>query len=90
MRLLDRFRKSKLAVQKEDQPIITPYQETILQEYEVKFKPTLASIEFDNYIKIEQPATFGSVSNIPTPVVNYLVAENGNFLITENNSNLIV
>ena len=90
MGLLDKFRKSRFAVQTEDDPTVTPYQQTVLQEYAVRFKPTLDSAQFDSFIRIEQPSTFGATPIAPAVAVNYLVTENSNYLMTENNNNLIV
>lgn len=88
MGLLDRFKKSRFAVQTEDQPAVTPYRQTVLQEYAVRFKATLGSAQFDSFTRIEQPSTFGATP-IPVSAINYLVTENSNFLMTENNDNLI-
>lgn len=90
MGLLEKFRKSRFAVQTEDDPTVTPYQRTILQEYAVRFKATLDSAQFDSYTRIEQASTYGVTPIPPAVAVNYLVTENSNFLMTENNNNLIV
>lgn len=90
MGLLDKFKKSKLGVQTEDNPSVTPYQQTVLQEYAVRFKSTLDSSQFDSYTRIEQVATFGGSPLPPVYAADYLVTENSNFLMTENNNNLII
>lgn len=89
MGLLEKFRKSRFGAQTENQPTTPPYQQTVLQEYAVRFRSTLDSAQFDSFTRIEQPGTFGT-RPIPVVAADYLVTENSNYLMTENNDNLII
>ena len=88
MGLLNRFKKSNLAAQTDKKPTLTPYQQTVLQEYAVRFTPTLDSAGFDSYVKIEG-SSYGAPIPPSPPPIEFLVTENNNFLMTENNNNLI-
>lgn len=94
MNLLDLLRGSKYKVNTPNGNKPIPYQDSIIKMRNVKFPPNLSpGSGFDDYIRfIETGAVAGSPSPTPIPpaVIDYLVTENNNLLMTENDNNLIV
>ena len=93
MSLLDLFRRSRLKLNTPNGNKPAPYQDTVPQMRNVRFPANISSApSSDGYVRIEQAGIVpGVVGPPPTPViVDYLVTENSNFLMTENDNNLIV
>lgn len=89
MSLLDLFRKSKLKVNTPDGNKPAPYQDSVVQMRNVKFPSNISpGAVFEQYIRYEET---GAVAGTPDPVelTVYMVAENDDFLLTEDDNNLI-
>lgn len=91
MNLLDLFRKSRLRTPTPNgnRPTTT-YQDSVVKASNVRFPPNISpGANFDQYVRYEET---GAVPGSPAPVqvTYYMVAENDDFLMTENDDNLIV
>jgi len=91
MNLLDLFRKSRLKVNTPNgnRPATT-YQDSVVKARNVRFPPNISpGAGFDEYIRYEET---GAVPGSPAPVLltEYLVTETSDFLMTENDDNLVV
>jgi hypothetical protein len=90
MSLLDLFRKSRLKINTPNGNKPTPYQDSVVEMRNVKFPSNISpGAIFEQYIRYEET---GAVAGTPDPVelTYYMVAENEDFLMTENDDNLIV
>lgn len=90
MSLLDLFRKSKLKINTPTGDKPTPYQDSLVQMRNIKFPPNISpGAVFEDYVRFEET---GAVPGSPAPVqlTYYMVAENEDFLMAENDDNLIV
>lgn len=89
MNLLDLFRKSRLKINTPDGNKPTPYQDGIIKLRNIKFPANISpGTNFDQYIRYEET---GAVAGSPAPVevTYYMVTEIDEFLMTENDDNLI-
>jgi hypothetical protein len=89
MSLLDLFRKSRLKINTPNGNKPAPYQDSVAKARNVRFPPTISpGTGFDDYIRYEET---GAVAGTPDPVelTIYMVTENDDFLMTEDNNNLI-
>ena len=90
MNLLDLFRKSRLRTPTANgnRPSTT-YEDSVVKARNVRFPPNISpGANFDQYVSEETGAVPGSPA--PVQVTYYMVAENDDFLITENDNNLII
>lgn len=89
MSLLDLFRKSRLKINTPDGNKPSPYQDSVVKMRNVKFPSNISpgSI-FEEYIRYEET---GAVPGSPSPVevTYYMVTEIDDFLMTEDDNNLI-
>lgn len=91
MNLLELFRRSRLRTPTPNgnRPQTT-YQDSIVNARNVRFPPNISPESgFDQYVRFEET---GAVPGSPDPVevTYYMVAENEDFLMTENDNNLII
>ena len=91
MNLLDLFRKSRLRTPTPNgnRPATT-YQDSVAKARNVRFPPNISrEASFDQYVRFEET---GAVPGSPAPVqlTYYMVTEIDDFLMTENDNNLIV
>lgn len=90
MNLLDLFRRSRLKINTPNGNRPTTYQDTIPQMRNVRFRPNISpESSFDQYVRFEGTGTVPGGPD-PVEVTYYMVAENDDFLMTENDNNLIV
>lgn len=89
MSLLDLFRRSRLKTNTPNGNKPTTYQDGVVQMRNVKFPSNISpGTTFDQYIRYEET---GAVAGSPNPVevTYYMVSELDDFLMTENDNNLI-
>lgn len=90
MNILDLFRNSRLKINTPSGNRPSTYQDNIVRARNVRFPPNISpGAVFQEYIRYEET---GAVPGSPAPVevTYYMVAENEDFLMTENDNNLII
>ena len=90
MNLLDLLRSGRLKINTPNGNRPPTYQDTIPQMLNVRFRANLSSGDvFDQYVRFQET---GAVAGSPAPVtiIDFMVAENEDYLMTEDNNNLIV
>lgn len=88
MSLLDLFRRSRLKINTPEGNKPTTYQDTVPQMRNIRFPRNLSpENSFDQYVRFEG---VGTVPDSPLPEPFFMVTETNDFLITENDNNLIL
>lgn len=88
MSLLDLFTRSRLKINTPEGNKPTTYQDTVPQMRNVRFPRNLSpENSFDQYVRFEGT---GTVPAPPIPEILYMVTETEDFLMTENDNNLIL
>jgi hypothetical protein len=90
MNLLDLFRRSRLTPGNPNgnRPPTT-YQDTTVEMRNVRFPPTISpGANYDTYTRFEEAATVAG-NREPVEVTYYMVTETNDFLMTEDDNNLI-
>lgn len=90
MNVLDLLRNSRLKINTPNGNKPSTYQDSVVQMRNVRFPANISpGAVLQDYIRYEET---GAVPGSPAPVevTYYMVAENEDFLITENDNNLII
>lgn len=90
MNILDLLRNSRFKINTPNGNKPTTYQDSVVQMRNVRFPANISpGAVFQEYIRYEET---GAVPGSPAPVevTYYMVAENEDFLMTENDNNLII
>lgn len=90
MNILDLLRNSRFKINTPNGNKPATYQDSVVQMRNVRFPANISpGAVFQEYIRYEET---GAVPGSPAPVevTYYMVAENEDFLMTENDNNLII
>lgn len=93
MSLLDLFRRSRLKLNTPNGNKPVPYQDSVVKMRNIRFPSNISpGASTDGYVRIEASGVVpGAIGPAPAPAIaDYLVTENNNFLMTENDNNLII